>query len=291
MGYLPLVIIGAPRSGTNMLRGVLTQLPGVATWPCDEINYIWRHGNTRYPSDELTPVMARPRVRRYIQRQFNWVARRSGAAFVVEKTCANSLRVPFVDTVMPEARYIFIRRSGLDAVGSAIERWKAALDISYLVRKARFVPVIDLPYYGGRYLWNRAYRLFSREQRLAYWGPQLDGMAELLAEHSLEEVCALQWRRCVESAEQSFAAMAREKWMEVVYEDFVQNPQRELARVVEFVGIKADDVTRRKAVAGVSAANIGKGRAALGEEMAGHLEQLLGKGSAKMHTGALPRKG
>ena len=30
--------------GHNMLRDVLTKLPGVATWPCDEINYIWRHG-------------------------------------------------------------------------------------------------------------------------------------------------------------------------------------------------------------------------------------------------------
>ena len=41
----PVVIIGAARSGTNMLRDVLVKLPGVGTWPCDEINYIWRHGN------------------------------------------------------------------------------------------------------------------------------------------------------------------------------------------------------------------------------------------------------
>ena len=43
------VIIGAPRSGTNMLRDVLTSLPGFATWPCDEINLIWRHGNRDLP--------------------------------------------------------------------------------------------------------------------------------------------------------------------------------------------------------------------------------------------------
>ena len=114
----PVVIVGAPRSGTNMLRDVLARLSGVATWPCDEINYIWRHGNLRYPSDEFPPELARPAVQRYVDRQFDWVSRHYDADVVVEKTCANSLRVPFVDRVVPEARYVFIRRNGLDAVDS-----------------------------------------------------------------------------------------------------------------------------------------------------------------------------
>ena len=140
---------------------------GVATWPCDEINYIWRHGNVRYPSDELTPERARPEVVRSIRWQFDWMGRRYGAYAVLEKTCANSLRVPFVDAAVPDARYLLIRRDGVDAVGSAMKRWKAALDSPYLAQKARFVPMSDLPYDGGRYLWNRIYRLFSREERLA----------------------------------------------------------------------------------------------------------------------------
>ncbi|MCO6439705.1 MAG: hypothetical protein J5I81_01195 [Nitrococcus mobilis] len=86
------IIIGGPRSGTNMLRDVLTQIPGVASWPCDEINYIWRHGNVRYSSDEFMPAMATPAIRCYICRQFAWVGRRYDAQTVVEKTCANSLR-------------------------------------------------------------------------------------------------------------------------------------------------------------------------------------------------------
>ena len=104
MQYQPVIIIGAPRSGTNMLRDVLTSLPGVATWPCDEINYIWRHGNVRYPSDELRPDMARTAVRKYIRKQFDWVAGKYQAHTGVEKTCANSLRVGFVDRVVPDAK-------------------------------------------------------------------------------------------------------------------------------------------------------------------------------------------
>ena len=51
--HKPIIIIGAPRSGTNMLRDVLCNLDGVGSWPCDEINYIWRHGNVKNPSDEF----------------------------------------------------------------------------------------------------------------------------------------------------------------------------------------------------------------------------------------------
>lgn len=270
-----IIIIGAPRSGTNMLRDVLVRFSGVATWPCDEINYIWRHGNVRYSSDEFTPEHATPSIQRYIRRQFAWVAKRYSAWVVVEKTCANSLRVPFVDRVMPEAKYIFIRRDGLDAVGSAMQRWKAKLDIPYLARKSRFVPAADLPYYAARYLGNRIYRLRSREERLAFWGPQLDGMGELLAEHTLDEVCALQWQRCVEAAAHAFATMPRKRWLEVAYEDFVRDPQAELDRMVNFLGIESTPAGRLRAVTGVQSGSIGKGRVAIGEEACARLMPLI----------------
>jgi len=66
----PVIIIGAARSGTNMLRDVLCSIPGLTTWPCDEIPYIWRHGNRDHPDDEFSPDMARPDVQRYILNQF-----------------------------------------------------------------------------------------------------------------------------------------------------------------------------------------------------------------------------
>ncbi|MAT50395.1 MAG: sulfotransferase [Porticoccaceae bacterium] len=275
MDYQPIVIIGAPRSGTNMLRDVLSKVEGVATWPCDEINYIWRHGNVRYPSDELPIEAAGESVRSYIHAQFDWVARRYRAHTVVEKTCANSLRVPFVDAVIPNARYLFIRRDGLDAVGSAMKRWKAKLDIPYLMRKTRFVPLSDLPYYGGRYLWNRLYRSLSRVERLAFWGPQLDGMDELLKKHSLDEVCALQWQACVEKAADAFAGMSKERWLEIPYEAFVDSPESEFVRILTFLGIDATPEEIAKAVEGVRSDSVGKGRVALDEASLQRLDQLV----------------
>ena len=72
--YQPVIIIGAARSGTNMLRDVLTSLPGVGTWPCDEINYIWRHRNARNPLDEFQPEQATDPVRRFIRGEFDRIA-------------------------------------------------------------------------------------------------------------------------------------------------------------------------------------------------------------------------
>lgn len=277
MSNTDVIIVGAPRSGTNMLRDVLTSFEGIATWPCDEINYIWRHGNVRYPSDEIPAERATPNVQKYIQQRFNDIRERYNADIVVEKTCANTLRLPFVEAVVPNAKYIYIYRDGIDATGSAKERWTAQLDIPYILEKVRFVPKADLPYYGLRYFWARVYRLISREKRLAFWGPALDNMQSILQNHTLNEVCALQWQRCVDNAEKAFSEMPADKVVRVRYEDFVNQPVRELAHILEFMGKEVEPEKITKAVEGVSPRSLGKGRKALGEQEVTNLEALVGE--------------
>ncbi|MEX2359665.1 MAG: sulfotransferase [Gammaproteobacteria bacterium] len=274
--YTPLIIIGAPRSGTNMLRDALTQLPGYATWPCDEINYIWRHGNTRYPTDEFPAALARPNVCRSIRRRFDDLARRSGAQVVVEKTCANSLRVPFVDAIIPDARYIFISRDGYDVVGSAAKRWRAELDLGYLAAKVRFVPISDIPYYGVRYLWNRIYRLTAGRGQLAFWGPQWNGMDDAMGQPA-ETLGALQWQACVERSLAAFSEMPVNRWTGVSYETFVERPATELRRALNALDLPVSDDAIRSAVAAVSVASIGKGKQQLGEPILARLAPLIGQ--------------
>ena len=277
MDFNSVIIVGAPRSGTNMLRDILTSLDGISTWPCDEINYIWRHGNASYPSDEIPVERAIPYVKSYIQQRFRDIRKKHNANIVVEKTCANSLRVPFVDAAVPDARYIFIYRDGIDASGSAKERWTARLDIPYILEKVRFVPKIDLPYYGLRYFWARVYRVVSREKRLAFWGPALDNMQSILQNHTLNEVCALQWQRCVDKAEEAFSAMPADKVVRVCYEDFVRQPEQELTRILQFMGKDVSSEQVANAVKGVSPRSLGKGRKALGEQEVSNLEALVGE--------------
>jgi LPS sulfotransferase NodH len=273
--YQIIIIIGASRSGTNLLRNVLTSFPQVGTWPCDEINAIWRHGNVGYPSDEFTPDMVRPEIQRFIQKKFDTIASRYNLAWVVEKTCANSLRVDFVDQVFPEAKYIFLHRDGLDAVGSAIKRWKAKFELGYVLRKARFVPPRDIPYYAVRYLGNRLYKLISHDQRLAFWGPRLNGMDALISKYSLIEVCALQWKRCVDAASDALAEMSTDRWIKVAYENFVRDPEAELLRIIDFLGSNFDFDHYRQSLVDVHPNSIGKGRKELGENTSKLLMTLI----------------
>jgi len=272
----PLIVIGAPRSGTNMLRDILTSFDGVATWPCDEINYIWRHGNLSFPSDEIPSEFASSSVKRFIRKSFNDIRKKYISDFVVEKTCANSLRVDFVDAVFPEAKYIFIYRDGIDATGSAKERWTAKLDIPYILKKVTYVPKMDLPYYAFRYLCSRVYRFFSREKRLAFWGPTLEDMSTILHNYTLNEVCALQWQRCIEKAEEVFSSMPEGKVLRVRYEDFVCQPIQELTKILDFMGKEASTEDISMSVKGVSPLSLGKGRKALGDIEVAKLERLIG---------------
>ncbi len=280
--YRKVVIIGAPRSGTNMLRDAICRLPGCATWPCDEINYIWRHGNARWPSDLLPAELATAPVRRFIRGRFDRQARRSGAGWLVEKTCANSLRVQFVDRVQPDARYLFIQRRPLDAVASAVKRWRAPFELGYTLAKARFVPAGDVPFYAWRLLRNRLYRLLSGRRRLASWGPRLEGMEALVERHSLPEICALQWTGCVERAAAALAELDPGRVHALAYEEFVSAPVAGLAAVGRFLGVAAPAATFEQAVAPVSDASVGKGAAELDAETRRRLKPLVEPGRAAL---------
>lgn len=269
-------IIGAPRSGTNMLRDVITSFDGGVTWPCDEINYILRHGNVRFKSDEFPPELARKPVKKYLRRVFEDYSREKNASFLVEKTCANSLRVLFLNEVFPQAKFIFIYRDGVDATGSAKLRWTAKLDLRYIFEKVRFVPLVDLPYYGIRYLGARLHRFFSKEGRLAFWGPALNDMQSIVKNNTLNEVCAIQWQQCVEKSEEGLSKIEPERVHRLSYEGFVNAPGHELGKILEFVGIKANAGEIELATGGVSNKSLGKGRASLGESEVKKLETLVG---------------
>lgn len=235
--FKKVIIIGAGRSGTNILRDVLSSVKGIETWPCDEINYIWRHGNITKETDEFSPTDATSEVKEYIWIAFKKFQNKSKADIVLEKTCANSLRVGFVNEVVPDAKFIHIIRDGRDVVNSARKRWKAELDIKYILEKARYVPFSDLPYYASKYFLNRIHRLFSKEGRLSFWGPQFKGMNEVLQSFTLVEVCAHQWKRCVEKASEDFKEIDSNRVIEIRYEDLVSESEQVIQELCNFIGV------------------------------------------------------
>lgn len=262
----PLIIVGAGRSGTNALRDALCTLRQFHTWPCDEINYIWRHGNRSHPTDQFGRSQATPEAIRFIRSAFAKQAAKDAQATLIEKTCANSLRVGFVNEVFPEARFVHIVRDGRDVAASAMDRWTAPLDIPYLAAKARYVPPSDLPYYASRYFASRLAKVRSSEDRLSWWGPKFDGMERLGPKTPLVEVAARQWERCVSLAFEQLAEIPKGQVVTVHYRDLAQDPKATLRTLTNELGLEIDDKPLSIAAATIHAGSVGKWRTALSDE-------------------------
>jgi hypothetical protein len=268
----PVIVVGAGRSGTNLLRDLICSFDGYDTWPCDEINYIWRHGNRGAPTDELTAADARPEVVRYVRRAFERQQRRAKGATVVEKTCATSLRVGFAHAIVPEARFVYIVRDGRDVAASAMQRWRAELDIGYLARKARFVPIGDLPYYLARYARTRFDLLRDPERRLSSWGPRFTGMEQALRTATLAEVCALQWRRCVEASDRQLSeSVSPDAVHRLRYEDLVEAPETEAGKLASFLSADLGPNAPK-----VSTTSVGRWRTALDDNAKAAVAAAIG---------------
>ncbi|MBW3601343.1 MAG: sulfotransferase [Actinobacteria bacterium] len=258
-----------------MLRDALTRLPGFATWPCDELPYVWRHGNRGRTTDEFSRADATPRVVRSVRRRFARLAGGTGATYLVEKTCANTLRVGFVDRILPEARFVVITRDGRDVTASAARRWTAPLDLAYAARKARYTPLTDAPFHAVEVLRNRRRRRGSQGGRIEPWGPRFAGMTELLVGGDPLEASAAQWRRCVERSERELTGIDPDRVHHLRYEDFVADPAGHLRGLTGFLGATMEQHDVLGACAGVSDRHVGAWRLELSPDALRRLEPTL----------------
>lgn len=275
--FTPVFIIGAPRSGTNILRDVLCEFPSFGTWNCDEINPVWRHGHVNHPHDRFDADMATPATIAFLRRTFVKAWKRFGRPrLLVEKTCANSLRIPFIAKAFPEARFIFLVRDGVDVVASAQKRWRGEMEmpsLPYYWAKVRSTPLLDLPVYGARFIQSRLSMMLGASDHLSFWGPQYPGIQNDLQCLSLDEVCARQWVYCVDDAAAGFDALPPERVCRVTYEDLAVAPEEQVASIGEFLNAGLDDAAIAAVCTSVSRKSVGQGRRSFGDE--GYRRRLL----------------
>lgn len=235
-----IVLIGAARSGTKLVRDVLGAQPGLATVPYD-VNFLWRIGNDHVPHDELTPAHVTPSVEMRVRRSLDrwWTS-----PILIEKTVGNCLRVPFVYRIFPNAKFIHLLRDGFDVVESSYRQWMARPDWRYLFRKLRSVPRASAPGYIARTGSAAIRRGFRRDDtRLPpVWGPAYQGIQEDLERLGVLETCAWQWRKCVESATHGLASVPTHQVHELRYEDFVRSPREHIARLTSFAGAPTTEI-------------------------------------------------
>jgi hypothetical protein len=100
-------------------------------------------------------------------------------------------------------------------------------------------------------------------------------MKELLEKYTFAEICALQWKRCVDKSAYAFSNMPKHRWQGVGYEDFVTNPMEELDKILDFLNVQINPAEREQAVSRVNPKSIGKGRRSINEETIHRLTPLI----------------
>ncbi|WP_377509544.1 sulfotransferase family protein [Octadecabacter sp. R77987] len=230
----PVILIGAARSGTKFLRDVLAVSQDLAAVPYD-VNYIWRYGAGDAPSDRLDPAALTPKRIGFIRAAIARIAKPEAGQRVIEKTVSNTLRVPFVDAVYPDARYVHLIRDGRDVTESAMRMWQAKPDWRALLVKLRQMPLSNIGYavwFAGNILRG----LFSGRKGGNVWGPRFDGIDQIATTRGLAAVCAWQWRNSVTQAGEDLAQIPRPRVYEIRYEDLV-NDEAALRGLVDWLGL------------------------------------------------------
>lgn len=255
------VLIGAARSGTKILRDSLAAASGAGAVPYD-IGYVWRCASPDHPDDALDPATLTPGRRRFIANFIDGYAGSSG--WVIEKTVGNALRVLYVAAVLPDAIYVHLVRDGIDVAESTRRQWQESTDYRYLLKKSRHFPLRMVPSYGRGYVSSRL-RRHTGAGRVATWGARYPGIDDDLRHEDLLTVCARQWQEAVVRASRDLAALGAlgATVVDVRYEDLVRYPEQELERVTRLCGLPATEQSIRRAASAIQAGRAGEGGRAL----------------------------
>ena len=234
----PLIILSAPRAGSTLLFEQLARANGLWTVGGESHGIFrafpeLRAENAALDSGRLDATHATTTVQTSLRRCFLALLRdHRGEPFIrltperqpatvtlLEKTPRNALNVPFLTEVFPDARFVFLYRDARQNVASLIEAWSVGL------QTGRFVTFRDLP---G---WDRPAWCFLLPP----------GWRSMIG-RSLADVAAFQWSETNRILLDDLAALPRERWCAVSYDELVSDPGAAIRQISAFAGVQAPDI-------------------------------------------------
>jgi hypothetical protein len=252
-------IVGSPRSGTTILGEMLGRHQCICQWY--EPYFIWDHHFRHWPHDERSAEDARPAVVAQIRRDFRRYRNRSGASLIVDKSPRNSLKIPFIKAIFPQARFIHLIRDGRDATLSIHREWQRRRQIvNDPARHRRFnygraFGVLQ-DWLGRQPLWQDRLRSLwfethghlvdkrkhlnrKRWQGAVGWGPRFRGWERQYDDNRLLRFNALQWLKCVEAVRDAWDSIPPSRRLDVRYEDMLRDGRRIVSEIIAFTGLDA----------------------------------------------------
>jgi len=236
----PIIIVGAPRSGTTFLcqgLGIHSTLALLI-----EPRLIWKFGNDG-KSDVLHKKDARPEVVTHIQNKFSEFITSKGKTRLLEKTPSSALRLEFIDAVFPDAKFVNIVRHGKDSALSIRSYWAKSsvgfknIDQKRLAIRIKEMKLKQCPYYFKEFAKRFVGGIRKKGMKSALWGPRLPGMAGMVAELDPLEVTALQWRTCVELSCSYGRTLPNDRYLELRLETLDDHT---IGRILEFCELEPE---------------------------------------------------
>lgn len=220
----PIFLVSPPRSGSSLLFLTLAQAPDLFTVGGESHALIESvpglHPAQRdWDSNRLVGADATEERAELLAARFHASLRDragrppSGRVTMLEKTPKNSLRVPFLASVFPDARFLLLYRDPRETLSSMIEAW----------RTGRFVTYPRLPAWGT-----------------PAWSLLLVPGWQALIDAPLEQVVAAQWGTAVSVLLEDLAALPADRVRAVSLDRFLTAPEDTARAICAAVGLGWD---------------------------------------------------
>lgn len=227
----PVFVVGCSRSGTTVTYETLAASRRFLTFGY-EIPTFWNslYGplNNGWESEAAGAEQARPEHREAALRFFY---QRLGRGWALDKTCINTLRIPYLFRLFPNAKFVFIQRDGRDNISSMIDGWREGRVDGGFGLEQFFGPFPEtVAINGGEF---KEWHFFLPPGWRAY------------NRAPLEEVCAFQWISANRMALEAKALIPPEQWVHLRYEDLFERPVEMFEEAFAKLGVPFDESLRR----------------------------------------------
>ncbi|HEY6644743.1 sulfotransferase [Povalibacter sp.] len=223
----PVFIVSPPRSGSTMLFETLSRAPNLFTIGDESHQLIegiteLNPASRGFESNRLLAQDATPAIAEVLRRRFYEALRDRESrppvpgqrVRMLEKTPKNSLRVPFLARVFPDAHFIYLYRDPRQVLSSMIEAWSTG----------RFRTYPRLPGWSG-----------------PDWSLLLVPGWQALAGRPLHEIIASQWQTTTRLLIEDLEALPAEQCTIVRYDALLADPASEMRRLSGAVGLEWDE--------------------------------------------------
>ncbi len=206
----PVFVVGCSRSGTTVTYETLALAPQFLKfgWEIPQFwNSLYGPLNNGWHSEAAGAEHARPEHR---HAAFRFFYARLGAGWVLDKTCINVMRIPYLHALFPQAKFVYIQRDGRDNVSSMMDGW----------RMGRVDGRFDLTQFFGPFPEDVAINGGEFREWCFFLPPGWRDYNHA----SLEEVCAFQWISANRLALEAKKRIPPEQWIHLRYEDVFDRP-------------------------------------------------------------------